>query len=137
MIGQPFGLESEYDTNQLGDQHLLATRWAQAMHGSASYVFDESQVSTAAMNLLAEHFLATACPARHNAAAPAAVTRDRTCGQWALRHCLASSDRFLVELLMRLVDRRGVEAHGSELILCPITSTHRRSLAPWQQPDSR
>ena len=32
-------------------------------------------------------------------------------GTGSLRHCLAGADRFLMELLMRLVDRQNVDGH--------------------------
>lgn len=76
-----------------------------------SYLFDDSQVSGTALTLLAEHFLATGADSsqimRLHVAAVSRVTSHG--GGNALRHCLASADRFLLELLMRLVDRQRSE----------------------------
>lgn len=73
-----------------------------------NYLFDDTQVSSTALTLLAEHFLATGADSgqimRLHVAAVSRVTASG--GSNALRHCLASADRFLLELLMRLVDRQ-------------------------------
>ncbi len=73
-----------------------------------NYLFDDSQVSSAAFTLLAEHFLASGVESsqimRLHLAAVTRVTAHG--GSHALRHCLASADRFLLELLMRIVDRQ-------------------------------
>jgi len=76
-----------------------------------NYLFDDSQVSSTALSLLAEHFLASGLDSsqvmRLHLAAVSRVTSHG--GSNALRHCLASADRFLLELLMRLVDRQRSE----------------------------
>lgn len=77
-----------------------------------NYLFDDSQVSTTALTLLAEHFLASGADSsqimRLHVAAVSRVTSHG--GSNALRHCLASADRFLLELLMRIVDRQRSDA---------------------------
>ena len=76
-----------------------------------NYLFDDAHVSGTALSLLAEHFLASGVDSgqimRLHVAAVSRVTAHG--GSNALRHCLASADRFLLELLMRLVDRQRSE----------------------------
>lgn len=92
-----------------------------------NYLFDDTHISGTALTLLAEHFLATRVDSsqimRLHVAAVSRVTAHG--GSNALRHCLASADRFLLELLMRLVDRQRSETAVSPEIHAhfePVTS---------------
>ncbi len=89
-----------------------------------NYLFDDSHVSGTALSLLAEHFLASGIDSgqimRLHMAAVSRVTAHG--GSHALRHCLASADRFLLELLMRLVDRQRSEVDISASSLSPLAA---------------
>ncbi|MCC6508415.1 MAG: hypothetical protein IT423_04865 [Pirellulaceae bacterium] len=108
--------------------HLLATTmghsYCAVLH---NYLFDQSQVSSAAITLLAENFLANGADSssimRLHLAAVTRVTAHS--GPGALKHCLSSADRFLMELLMRLVDRR--ENHSS---VTPALARTRPAASP-------
>ncbi len=94
-----------------------------------NYLFDDAHVSGTALTLLAEHFLASGFDSsqimRLHMAAVKRVTAHG--GSHALRHCLTSADRFLLELLMRLCDRRRMEVMDN-IATGPFGST----TSPWQ-----
>lgn len=110
---QPF--DSDASIQSQGDQLLTRPIGQSYCTVLQNYLFDDTQVSAMALTLLAEHFLATGADSseimRLHMAAVSKVTSHG--GSNALRHCLASADRFLLELMMRLVDRQRAETEFS------------------------
>lgn len=89
--------ESDPLANEEGQQYLTALQ---------NFIFDESSAASAAVVHLAEQFaLRSATSSSIMRLHLAAVTRVTAGGgSGSLRHCLAGADRFLMELLMRMVD---------------------------------
>ncbi len=117
---QPFDAQEVYDAQ--ADEMLLRPIGQSYCTVLQSYLFDEAQVSGTALSLLAEHFLSSGVDSsqimRLHLAAVSRVTAHG--GSNALRHCLASADRFLLELLMRLVDRQRSEPDASAHTASPL-----------------
>lgn len=81
-----------------------------------NFLFDETQSAAAAIAELAEDFIryesTSSTIMRIHLAAVTQITSKG--GTGSMRHCLAGADRFLMELLMRLVDRRIVDRQAAD-----------------------
>lgn len=98
------------------------------LHALQNFIFDETQSAAAAIAELAEHFIdchATSSTIMrvHLAAVTQITSRG---GTGSLRHCLAGADRFLMELLMRLVDRQNADADAGARVDAERTGNERR-----------
>lgn len=118
MGGEPNTLPEETPTPTLASAND-ARRWADPLAerlgheytlALQNFLFDESLGTSDAVAQLAEHFAScsatSSCIMRIHLAAVTQVTARGGAG--TLRHCMASADRFLMELLMRMVDGRDV-----------------------------
>jgi hypothetical protein len=107
--------------NPTGQQYLAALQ---------TFIFDENQTASTHIAALAEHYARTAATSSSIMRVHlAAVTHITTgAGAGSLRHCLAGADRFLMELLMRLVDQQGASTSES-IELSTATKLHAQGVA--------
>lgn len=103
----------QYRVDIRSEADELAQRYGEYYFNTVrNYVFDEKQ-SLAALAVLAQHFarfgLASSSIMRIHLAAVTRLTAGGRVG--SAKHCLAGADRFLMELMMRLVD--GALADGA------------------------
>lgn len=92
---------------------LAAELGAFYLQSLQSFIFDETQSSAEAIAELSERFIEQAATSStimrvHLSAVTQITSRG---GTGSMRHCLAGADRFLMELLMRLVDRHTIDRH--------------------------
>ena len=89
-----------------GQQYLTALK---------SFIFEEGQAASKHIAVLAQHYASQSATSstimRVHLAAVTHLTADSGAG--SLRHCLGGADRFLMELLMRMVDQQISQANSS------------------------
>jgi hypothetical protein len=86
------------------------------LHALQNFIFDENQSAAAAIAELTECFVTCQATSstimRMHLAAVTQITSHA--GTGSMRHCLSGADRFLMELLMRLVDRQTVDQQTAD-----------------------
>jgi hypothetical protein len=93
---------------------LAAELGAFYLQSLQSFIFEETQSSAEAIAELAQRFIeqhaTSSTIMRVHLAAVTQITSKG--GTGSMRHCLTGADRFLMELLMRLVDRHILDRHS-------------------------
>ena len=93
----------------VGGDLLATAEGQQYLAALQNFIFDENQTASSAVAALAEHFVCLGATSssimRVHLTAVTRVTAGG--GPGSLRHCLSGADRFLMELLMRVIDQQG------------------------------